>query len=84
MCAANINGKDEFRVPYNIDVDLACKTNTALSSIRGTSRVLEKRQALPRHCLLELVDAEDGTLVHAIWHLDMPMTQIDWFELDPP
>ena len=79
MSAANISGHDELDLPYSIDVVLEC-TGTSLSGARGTSRVLEKvtRPGMPRRCLLELVDAEGGTLVHAIWHRDMPMTQVDW------
>ena len=75
LCAANFSGHDEFDLPYSIDVVLERKNLTFLSSERGTSRVLEKVQVLPRHCLLELIDV-GGKLVHAIWHLDTSMTQI--------
>ena len=77
MCAANISGHDELGRPYSIDVVLQ-RTGTSLSGARGNSRVLDKVHVKPRRCLLELVDAEGGTLVHAAWHRDMPMTQVDW------
>ena len=45
-------------------------------NIRGLEKVT--RPGMPRRCLLELVDAEGRTLVDAIWHRDVPMTQVDW------
>ena len=77
LFAANLRGHDEFGLPYSIDVVLECKNDTFFSSACGTSRVLEKVQVLPCHCLLELIDV-GGMRVHAIWHLDMSMTQVDW------
>jgi hypothetical protein len=77
LIAANLSGRDEFGVLYNIDVVLECKNHTFVSGHSGRSRVLEKVQVAPRHCLLELID-EGGVLVHAIWYLDMSMTQIVW------
>ena len=77
LIAANLSGRDEFGVLYNIDVVLECKNHTFVSGHSGRSRVLEKHQVAPRHCLLELID-EGGVLVHAIWYLDMSMTQIVW------
>ena len=77
LIAVNLSGRDQFGVPYNIDVVLECKNHTFISGHSGRSRVLEKHQVAPRHCLLELID-EGGVLVHAIWYLDMAMTQIVW------
>ena len=77
LIAANLSGRDELGVLYNIDVVLECKNHTFISGQSGRSQVLEKVQVAPRHCLLELID-EGGVLVHAIWYLDMSMTQIVW------
>ena len=77
LFAANLSGHDEFGLPYHIDVVLECKNLTFLSSESGISRLREKVQVSPRHCLLGLIDV-GGMLVHAIWHLDMSMTQIVW------
>ena len=78
LFAANLSGHDEFGLPYNIDVVLECKNHTFLSGQSGISRVLEKVQVSPRHCLLELIDV-GGMLVHAIGYLDVSMTQMVWF-----
>ena len=77
MIAANLSGHAEFGLLYNIDVVLECKNHTFLSGQSRRSRVLEKVQVAPRHCLLELIDV-GGVLVHAIWYLDMSMAQIVW------
>ena len=77
LIAANLSGRDEIGVLYNIDVVLECKNHTFVSGQSGRSRVLEKVQVAPRHCLLEFID-EGGVLVHAIWYLDMSTTQIFW------
>ena len=77
LIAANLSGHDELGVLYNIDVVRECKKHTFLSGQSGRSRVLEKVQVAPRHCLLELIDA-GGVLVHIIWYLDMSMTQVVW------
>ena len=77
LIAANLSGHDEFGLLYNIDVVLECKNLTFLSGQSGRSQILEKVQIAPRYCLLELIDV-GRVLVHAIWYLDMSMTQIVW------